>query len=244
MLDKYNIKSSLFYIIISLFIFIQYSLYNNYSRDVFTYTNYIPFIASSNNIDNLFITIYSIISDTSFQFFGLFSYIIILSLFIRGILIFFNTNSNKKHQFIFTLLFIITGTVILNVISTYPLFQKILQVHKLDYYAGGYIGYALSKIVFMDILKQNTLYKWQLVILFILWLWSIQYVCLFSYKCGINKLFSKICKLFKSKKIHKKVQCKEQHNKKNRISNRSSNNKHVPNIINTIVEYIVGICLK
>ena len=229
MLDSYNIKSSLFYIIISLFVLTQYLLYNNYSSNIFTYTKYIPFIASSNYIDNLFITIYSIISDVSFQFFGLFSYVIVLSLFIRGILILFNKNSNKKHQFIFTLLFTITGTVILNIISTYPLFQKFLQMYKLDYYAGGYIGYALSKIIFMDILKQNTLYEWQLVILFLLFLWNIQYVYLFSYKISIKKLFNKTHKLFNSKKLRKNVQIKEYPNKNDRINTRSNNK----NIINT-----------
>ncbi|MBR1944541.1 MAG: cell division protein FtsK [Alphaproteobacteria bacterium] len=192
MSNKYNIKSSIFPLLVSVLLLIQYCLYNIYSKNVFLCTEYTPFIASSNTTNNIFIAIYFIISNISFQFLGIFSYVVVVCLFIRGILILFNISKYKKHKFVFTLIFFISGTMILNIISTYPTFQ----MFKIDYYAGGYIGYALSKIVFIDILKQNALYGWQVAILFAIWFWSIQYVCLFSYKINIKKLFSKCNKMF------------------------------------------------
>ena len=114
----------------------------------------------------------------------------------------------------------------LNIISTYPVFQKVLQISKLDYYAGGYVGYALSKIIFIDILKQNELYGWQVTILFILWLWSVQYICLFSYRISIIKLFNRLHKVLKNKKIVKK----EQSIKQNQVYNKP-NNKLKPKLI-------------
>ena len=219
MSDKFNLKLGLFYLIISLFLFVQYFLFHNYSNDIFSCSEYVPFIASSIIVNNWFITIYSIIANISFQFFGLLSYIITLFIFIRGILIFFNINKKKKYQFIFTLIFVLSGTVILNIISTYPVFKKILQISKLDYYAGGYIGYALSKIIFIDILKQNALYGWQVTILFIVWLWSIQYVCLFNYKLDISKLFSRLHKVLKNKKL----KIREQIIKQNKVYDKSTN---------------------
>lgn len=231
MLDKYNIKSSLFSILLSLFLFSQYSLYNIYSSDIFLCTENIPFIASSNNVDNIYITIYYFISNVSFQMLGLFSYIIVLCLFIRGILLFFDVAKNKKHKFIFTLLFFISGTMILNIMSTYPTFQKILYTNKLDYYAGGYIGYALSKIIFIDIFKQNALYWWHVIILFIILLFSIQYVCLFSYKMNIKKILGKCITIF-SKKNNNNNNSKKQ-NTKALFFSEKNNNVNISNVNNT-----------
>ncbi len=251
MSDNYNSKHGLYYLIASLFLFSQYFVFNNYCSSIFT--EYTPFIASSNNTDNLIVTISSIISNVSFQFLGLFSYISALSILVRGILIYFNINSNKKHHLIFTLLFLFSGAIIFNIISTYSIFQKILRTSNLDYYAGGYIGYALSKVIFIDILRQNALYGWQVSILFVIWLWSAQYVCLFSYKLNIKKLFAKFTGVFHSKNNVKsdnkeqptlKLFLNNKKKKQTRILNyndKTNNNRKISNINtsqkNSIVQY-------
>ena len=227
MFYKQNIKIALFHIIFSIFLFAQYFLYINYNGESYTY--YTPFVASSNITDNIFTTIYSSISEISFQLFGLFAYIITFSIFIRGILLLFN-NNNKKYQFIFILIYIITGTIILNILSTYPAIKNILTINGFDYYAGGCIGYALSKIVFIDILKQNALHGWQVLILFVILLWSIQYVCLFTYNFRIKKLFTNFGT--KSKSINKtKLNSKLNNNTKLLINNKK-NNKNFKSLFN------------
>ena len=137
----------------------------------------------------------SCVSNISTQFLGIFIFILIITLLIRGLLICLKLSKPLPHQKFWISIFIILGPMLLNIISTYPLFQKVFHILNLNYYAGGYLGYAISKIVFIDILKQTSLYWWHFFIILCVWIWSLQYICLFSYSilykpAKIKKLFS------------------------------------------------------
>ena len=150
-----------------------------------------PFVASTILPNGTIHELTAYCANIIIQFFGLFSYPLALILFIRGVSYFYWNTSKVRLQRLWLLIFILLAPVLYNVVSTYPVFQNVLSSHKFDCYAGGYVGYALSKIIFIDLFHQTQVYKWQLLIILIVLIWLIQYILCLSY-VNIFKTLRKI----------------------------------------------------
>jgi S-DNA-T family DNA segregation ATPase FtsK/SpoIIIE len=74
-----------------------------------------------------------------------------------------------KHKYLLFFTFIFLGCIIFNIASANLYFAKIAKKFGAEYYAGGFIGYTLSKLIFIDILQQNDLCKWVFGALLIIW---------------------------------------------------------------------------
>ena len=111
------------------------------------------------------------LSEIALQSFGLLAYLITLLCFVWGI----NYLSGKiryiRHRVLTFLFFIILGAIVFNVTSAYSTIEKLLQRFSMDFYAGGCVGYILSKWIFIDILHQDdTLCQWIYTTLSVIWL--------------------------------------------------------------------------
>lgn len=167
-----------------------------------------PFVASTIAVSSVVSEVTAYCANVVIQFFGLFSYVLVLILFIRGVSYFTWNSAEFKLQKLWLLIFILLAPVLYNVASTYPVFQKILVSKKFDCYAGGYVGYALSKIIFIDTLHQTRVYEWQLFCILIILLWSLQYIWCFSY----TNIFTTVKKI-NTRKIRKVTFKTVQYNK-------------------------------
>lgn len=204
-----NIKAGMIDIVISIIIACSVMFYN---KDVSA-----PFVASTISPDSAISTLMVYCANITIQFFGLFSYVLILILLIRGISYFYWNSSKFKAQKLWFLVFTLLAPVLYNIASTYPIFRNILSSHKLDCYAGGYVGYALSKIIFIDLCHQIQVYKWQVILIFVILVWALQYILCFSYinifrsarKINTRKVHIVICKIIEyNKNIKTKIKLK------------------------------------
>jgi S-DNA-T family DNA segregation ATPase FtsK/SpoIIIE len=66
--------------------------------------------------------------------------------------------------------FIALGSVVFNIISTYQPCSSIIKAAGLEYYAGGFVGYVLAKIIFIDILRQSDICNWIFLAIVVIWL--------------------------------------------------------------------------
>jgi S-DNA-T family DNA segregation ATPase FtsK/SpoIIIE len=66
--------------------------------------------------------------------------------------------------------FVLIGCVTFNIASTNAACDGIIRKLGIDYYAGGLIGYSLSKVIFIDLLKQAVFYKWAFIGMSVVWL--------------------------------------------------------------------------
>ncbi|MBR1479898.1 MAG: DNA translocase FtsK 4TM domain-containing protein [Alphaproteobacteria bacterium] len=127
--------------------------------------------ASAEPTKNLLGTLGAYFSDIFTQAFGLFSYFISLLCLVWGI----NFVSGKIHyikrKFLTFSVFLLLGSLSFNIASTYPFFEKLISKIGIDYYAGGFVGYVFSKLVFIDLLEQSTsACRWVFWGLFVMWL--------------------------------------------------------------------------
>ena len=111
------------------------------------------------------------LSEIAFQSFGLIAYLIALLCFVWGI----NYLSGKiryiRHRVLTFLLFVILGAIVFNVTSAYSTIEKLLHRFSMDFYAGGCVGYILSKWIFIDMLHQeNATCQWGYATLSVIWL--------------------------------------------------------------------------
>ncbi len=99
----------------------------------------------------------AVLSNLITQTFGLFSYMISILCFVWGV----NFISGKihfiKHRYLTFIFYVVLGVIIFNIASTYSTIDHWVRKFGVDYYAGGFFGYILSKWIFIDILKQETL---------------------------------------------------------------------------------------
>ncbi len=111
------------------------------------------------------------VSEVFLQFFGLFSYMITILFFVWGI----NYLSGKiryiKHRIWTFFIFVIFGVIVFNVTSAYSTIEALLRRFSMDFYAGGCVGYILSKWIFIDIFKNEEIAcQWVFAILSVIWL--------------------------------------------------------------------------
>ncbi|MBQ8650936.1 MAG: hypothetical protein IJ481_00185 [Alphaproteobacteria bacterium] len=94
------------------------------------------------------------------QTFGLFSYLLSLMTCIWGVA-FLNGRIHDigyKKTVFFTFIFL--GALVFNILSTYGIISSYIKTLSLDYYTGGFIGYIVSKIMFIDICRNSTYNEW------------------------------------------------------------------------------------
>ncbi|MDR0695626.1 MAG: DNA translocase FtsK 4TM domain-containing protein [Holosporales bacterium] len=101
---------------------------------------------------------------------GLLSYPIVALLFVWGVGFMNGRIHRIKYRKTIFVLFVLLGCVIFNILSTYPLFEAIFRRLDHEYYAGGMVGYTLSKIVFMDLFGCDSVDSWVLFGMAMVWL--------------------------------------------------------------------------
>jgi DNA segregation ATPase FtsK/SpoIIIE-like protein len=116
----------------------------------------------------------ALLSDVLIQFTGLFSYFLTIVTFIWGWCFFSGKISEIKHKFCVLISFILLGCVVFNIASTNSFFENIIRRFGINCYAGGAIGYSLSKIIFLDILNHSEHCKWFFVGLLIIWMYVVK----------------------------------------------------------------------
>lgn len=152
-----------FLIFLSIFLAIAIIFHN--STDTAILTN------SSYPVKNIFGVFGAYLSEIFLQAFGLLTYMIVLLFFVWGI----NYLSGKiryiKHRIVIFFVFTILGAIVFNVTSAYAPIEAVLKRFSMDFYAGGFIGYVLSKWIFMDIFHQEEIAcQWLFAIFSIIWL--------------------------------------------------------------------------
>jgi S-DNA-T family DNA segregation ATPase FtsK/SpoIIIE len=133
-------------------------------------------VKSHEEAANLLGTVGAYVSDVLVQSLGLLSYLAIIALIVWGV----NFTTGKihyiKHKVWLFSAFIIMGAIVFNVSSTYQFIAKAIRAVGLDYYAGGFIGYVLSKILFIDILRQLEICNWVFFAMVAIWLVIVKFV--------------------------------------------------------------------
>ncbi|MDR0696170.1 MAG: DNA translocase FtsK 4TM domain-containing protein [Christensenellaceae bacterium] len=195
-----NKKNVLLGFIVLLFsIFVIVSIITNDSSDSGAFTS------SATNIKNIFGNYGAYTADLFVQFFGLMSYFLSLLLFIWGWNIILGRIYYIKHKYTALLFFLIIGCVVLNVFSSNYYGVKIINKFNIDYYAGGFLGYLMSKIIFIDICKNSNYCKYIFIFLTIVWLLILKKVyfinihstrgyatkIFFNTRCLVTKCFEK-----------------------------------------------------
>lgn len=162
------------------------------------------------------------------QVFGLFSYLISIVCFIWGI----NFVSGKihyiKHKYLTFSLFVFLGVIVFNITSTYSFFGDFIKKIGIEYYAGGFVGYFLSKLIFIDMLHQSsTICVWVFGTMAFLWLIIAKRALFVEFDSIFNnlpKIASKIKSFFifskkDEKNIHKSDAVWENSDQEEMISN-------------------------
>lgn len=112
---------------------------------------------TSTEIFNLLGSFGAYIADMFLQTFGLFTFFISLLILIWGVqalkgnLI---TIKLKKTLFIF---FLVLGCIIFTVVSSKELPSRVLRNLGINYLAGGYFGYILTKLIFVELIKNTNI---------------------------------------------------------------------------------------
>jgi S-DNA-T family DNA segregation ATPase FtsK/SpoIIIE len=192
-----NVKHMFFGILLLVFsVFIIAALVSHNSSDSGIFTK------SSCEIQNLLGKYGIYFSEFFIQLFGLFSYLIGIFTFIWGKKFIDGKIHRIKHKRLIATIFILFGTIVFNITSTSLYIEKIMKNLGIECYAGGTVGYVLSKIIFIDIFKQAEVCKWIFCIVVIVWLavtrkaLFIEFGTLFD---GISRIFDKIYGLFLKK---------------------------------------------
>lgn len=128
------------------------------------------FVSSTTSCKNLLGSIGSHTADLCLQTFGIFSFCLILILFIWG----WNFISGKIHyirrKYIVFFSFICLGCIILNIVSSNPIGMKLVKKINFECFAGGFLGYILTKIIYIDLLKYSKFWEIGFWIMIIGWL--------------------------------------------------------------------------
>lgn len=129
------------------------------------------FAASEKHFSNFLETLCIGISSVFTQTFGLFSYFISILFFIWGIESLTGKLNYIKHKALILCFVTLLGTIVFNILSTYQIVDMFLRKIDIPYYAGGFVGYIFSKIIFINILKHSTTpCKWVFYSICIIWI--------------------------------------------------------------------------
>ena len=180
------------------------------------------FIESSNECSNILGSFGSYTADLFLQVFGLFSFVISILLFIWGC----NFISGKihyiKHKYTVFLAFIFLGCVVLNIVSSNSFGIKIMDKLRMDYYAGGFIGYILTKIIYIDLLRHSEFWKFGFWAMVISWIFIAKKALFINFD-SMKEQAPKMLSLLKEQVL---VKIKNSKNKKN-----DSVWQDIPNIV-------------
>ncbi|MDR1034627.1 MAG: DNA translocase FtsK 4TM domain-containing protein [Holosporales bacterium] len=155
-----NFFTGLFLLCISLIFAFSLAVFEPGNAGVFTFPK-----EGTSSVLNLG----SYIADILTQFFGIFSYVITCAIFIWGYSFLSGKILEITHKLWLFSGFVLVGCVVFNIASTNSTCEGIIRKLGIDYYAGGLIGYSLSKIIFIDFLKQAVFYKWAFIGISIVW---------------------------------------------------------------------------
>lgn len=137
----------------------------------FNFPEHSLFATSGKDFENFFEILCISISSIFTQTFGLFSYFILLLCFIWNTKLLTGKLNYIRHKFLILFSVITLGCILFNILSTYQIVNNFLKKFDIPYYAGGFLGYILSKIIFIDILKQSsTACKWVFYSIGIIWI--------------------------------------------------------------------------
>ncbi len=129
------------------------------------------FAVSGKEFSNFFEILCVGISSVFTQTFGLFSHFIILLSFIWGIKSLKGKLNYIRHKSLIFFSIIILGCILFNILSTYQIVGNFLKKFDMPYYAGGFVGYIFSKIIFIDILKQSpATCRWVFYAIAVIWI--------------------------------------------------------------------------
>ncbi|MDR2666866.1 MAG: DNA translocase FtsK 4TM domain-containing protein [Holosporales bacterium] len=160
------------------------------------------FAVSSHEIKNPLGTCGVYFAEFFIQLFGLFSYPIVLCALIWGRKFIDGKIHQIKRKFITLAIFVLLGTVVFNIASTFPYLERIIKNLGVEYYAGGVVGYVLSKVIFIDIFKQAAICRWIFCAVVIVWIVVARKALFIEFGTffgGISQLFDKIYGLFLKK---------------------------------------------
>ncbi|MDR0942163.1 MAG: DNA translocase FtsK 4TM domain-containing protein, partial [Holosporales bacterium] len=168
------------------------------------------FVKSSEETSNFLGTFGAYCSNLLTQTFGCLSYLVTPLVFIWGINLINEKIHRVKHKYSLFLAFTILGSIVFNVSSAYPFFENFIKKMGLDYYAGGFVGYVLSKLVFIDILRQSEICNIAFFGIVIVWLFIAKKALFVEFDSIVGnslKLFETIRSLpifkAKTKKLHR-----------------------------------------
>lgn len=210
-----DILKGIVLIFISLIFFISLFSYSNVDDSIF--------VASMNDdAKNILGDVGSYISDILVQFLGIMSFMLSILLFIWGI----NYISGRiyliRYKLLIMSLYIFMGSIVMTVISSREFFASILLKFNINYYAGGMIGYILTKILFIDILRNSSLNVFVFSFICILWVFIIKKALFINFSAfrenapKFINYFNKIIDILKIK--HTKIQNKNNHNPEEDLS--------------------------
>jgi S-DNA-T family DNA segregation ATPase FtsK/SpoIIIE len=127
-------------------------------------------VKSINKTANILGAVGAHLSGILTQTFGLLSYLLIVVCAAWGVNFVTGKIRRLKHKAALFLSFTLLGSAILNITSTYRAVGKIIDDVCVGYYAGGCVGYAVSKIIFVDILRQGDICTWVFYAIVMVWM--------------------------------------------------------------------------
>ncbi|MDR1488247.1 MAG: DNA translocase FtsK 4TM domain-containing protein [Holosporales bacterium] len=146
-------------------------------------------VTNTKIVSNLIGNIGAYIADIFTCCFGFFTYMIVLLLFIWGWKIITDRIQYIKRKSIMVVLFIVLGTIVFTGISSYFDF-------KINYLAGGIVGYILTKLIFVDIIKNFYINISLFFIILFSWLFVSKTVFFIDLQILKNKI-SRILSIFR-----------------------------------------------
>ncbi|MDR1476292.1 MAG: cell division protein FtsK [Holosporales bacterium] len=182
-----NIFFGLFLLILSVICSFSLCIFNPNVDCVFTFTSSCDYEGG-----RLLIQVGACIGDVLTQVFGLFSYPLTITVFIWSCLFIAGKISELRHKALIFGVFVILGCTVFNIASTHATCEILLRKLGIDYYAGGFLGYSLCKLIFIDLLKQAVFYKWTFFGMLIVWLLIAKKVMFLKF----SSISERICAIF------------------------------------------------
>ena len=190
------------------------------------------FVITGDKTKNLLGNFGANLSGIMTQMFGLFSYMMVLLFFVWGI----NYISGKiryiKHRYCVFSIYVILGIIVFNVISAYDAVAKILKKFDMDFYAGGGIGYILSKLIFIDLLHNYDLYcHWLFATILVIWLLVAKRALFVEFDMIFNNIPRVIRKIVPIiTRIQQKQNTPKPQKNENALTGKEKLNQDIPNL--------------
>jgi S-DNA-T family DNA segregation ATPase FtsK/SpoIIIE len=116
----------------------------------------------------------AILSDLLIQIFGLYSFVIVIALFIWGIRSLHDKIKYIKRKCTAFVLSIITGTILLTVFASSFFGEILVKKFHVPYLLGGSLGYVLTKLTFVESQLSSSVVKYVTAIVFVLFLFVLK----------------------------------------------------------------------